>query len=183
MEPPQSSLDVPDVIYTCRRCRQPLFKKTQVIAHQPNPSHTFSHRRIAKEVSRDPSAATGPTECTSYFISEALVWMKASTKRVLATSYADSRNGFGSQEASSDVEGKLSCPKCQARLGMIRWAGGQCSCGTWINPAIQVSKSAVDERIPVLLQSHLAEPVSVIPDVACKDDASEGCASSSKPVS
>ena len=50
------------------------------------------------------------------------------------------------QEASSDVEGKLCCPKCAVRVGTLKWAGSQCSCGTWVTPALQVYKKVVDER-------------------------------------
>jgi hypothetical protein len=36
-----------------------------------------------------------------------------------------------SQDASTDVEGKLSCPKCGARVGTLNWTGSQCSCAFW----------------------------------------------------
>jgi hypothetical protein len=26
------------------------------------------------------------------------------------------------------------------------WAGSQCSCGTWVTPAIMIAKKGVDER-------------------------------------
>jgi dual specificity phosphatase 12 len=42
------------------------------------------------------------------------------------------------------VESKLQCVKCEARLGNFNWAGMQCSCGTWVNPAFQLHKSRVD---------------------------------------
>jgi dual specificity phosphatase 12 len=42
------------------------------------------------------------------------------------------------------VESKLQCVKCEARLGNFNWAGMQCSCGTWVNPAFQLHKSQVD---------------------------------------
>jgi hypothetical protein len=115
--------------------------------------HNFSYHRTAKDIAYNDGDITraghgsavsgGATDqqplddtkerssksrsCTSYFIQEALQWMKA---------------------ASEDIEGKLVCPhgRCGQRLGMIRWAGGQCSCGTWVTPAIQLNKSAVDER-------------------------------------
>ena len=31
------------------------------------------------------------------------------------------------------------------RLGSYCWSGMQCSCGTWVAPALQVVKSKVDE--------------------------------------
>lgn len=57
---------------------------------------------------RDSSRATEITqECTSFFLEEPVQWMK---------------------EASEDVEGKLNCPKCGARVGLLKWTGNQCSC-------------------------------------------------------
>ncbi|CAM9867706.1 unnamed protein product [Phaeothamnion confervicola] len=50
-----------------------------------------------------------------------------------------------------DVEGKIVCAtaSCGARLGSYKWAGSQCSCGTWVTPAIQITGSRVDERLPM----------------------------------
>lgn len=62
-------------------------------------------------------------KCSSYFLEGALDWMDA-----------------------SQVEGKLHCPKCGHRVGTLKWAGGQCSCGTWVTPAIQISMGKVDRR-------------------------------------
>jgi len=46
----------------------------------------------------------------------------------------------------SEADGKIICPKCKCRLGTYNWAGAQCSCGQWITPAIQLTKSKVDLR-------------------------------------
>lgn len=40
------------------------------------------------------------------------------------------------------VQGKLYCPKCQARLGSFNWAGTQSSSGAWVTPAFQVRRHA-----------------------------------------
>lgn len=40
------------------------------------------------------------------------------------------------------VQGKLYCPKCQARLGSFNWAGTQSSSGAWVTPAFQVRRLA-----------------------------------------
>ncbi|CAO2826212.1 unnamed protein product [Amaranthus hypochondriacus] len=40
---------------------------------------------------------------------------------------------------------KLYCMGCKARLGSFNWAGMQCSCGAWVNPAFQLVKSKIDE--------------------------------------
>jgi hypothetical protein len=43
-----------------------------------------------------------------------------------------------------ELEGPLKCPKCKSRVGSYKWTGAQCSCGVWVSPALQVSKSRVD---------------------------------------
>lgn len=45
------------------------------------------------------------------------------------------------------VEERLLCLGCNARLGYFNWAGMQCSCGAWVNPAFQLHKSRLDECI------------------------------------
>ena len=49
---------------------------------------------------------------------------------------------------SSMNEGKITCPKCDTKVGHWNWSGAQCSCGTWVCPAIQVPLSRVDEVLP-----------------------------------
>lgn len=45
------------------------------------------------------------------------------------------------------VGDKLQCMGCKARLGTFNWAGMQCNCGTWINPAFQLHKNRLDECV------------------------------------
>ena len=105
-----------DLVLCCRRCRQPLLRPANITAHERG-QQGFSYRRQAKErerlggapteeVEADESGAAGG-DCTSYFLDEPLQWMR---------------------DASSDVEGKLNCPKCSTRVGVLKWAGAQCSC-------------------------------------------------------
>jgi hypothetical protein len=170
-------LDLPtaethDLIYCCRKCRTALFRPSQLQAPHDTGKHSFAYRKMTKD--RESDKAGGPSSaCTSYFLQEALPWMA---------------------DTSVDVEGKLSCYKCKARVGKwyteinvklcmhpivfgcmhgcvhlhrrdklklvriqflsqchavagsLNWAGSQCSCGTWIAPAIQMNKKSVDER-------------------------------------
>ena len=47
-------------------------------------------------------------------------------------------------------EGDIICPKCSARIGSFNWSGSQCSCGAWVTPAVQITKSKVDESLATL---------------------------------
>ncbi|KAL7452474.1 hypothetical protein ACHAWC_004193 [Mediolabrus comicus] len=68
--------------------------------------------------------------CQNLFIAEPLPWM----------------------HGCSEMEGKLHCPKCNTKVGHYCWTGAQCSCGTWVTPAILVPVSKVDEMKPISQQ-------------------------------
>jgi hypothetical protein len=44
------------------------------------------------------------------------------------------------------LEGKITCPRCNYKLGSYNWAGTQCSCGTWVAPAFMIHKSRIDHQ-------------------------------------
>lgn len=46
----------------------------------------------------------------------------------------------------SPVSGKLRCHGCGLRLGNYDWSGGQCSCGAWVTPFVQITKTRVDVK-------------------------------------
>jgi len=120
------------VLFCCRRCREPLFRPSHVSAHAVG-AHGFSYHRTQKAARAAAGGGAGGggggggagDACTSFFLTEALRWM---------------------ERAAADVEGKLLCPRCAVRVGTLAWAGAQCSCGTWVTPALQIVKKAVDER-------------------------------------
>ena len=57
-------------------------------------------------------------------------------------------SGTATEAGAEGIEGKLICPnaKCGGRLGNFNWSGSQCSCGSWVVPAIQVVASKVDRK-------------------------------------
>ena len=106
--------------YACRMCRTILFDEDD-LEDPPHSkaSHSFSRRKHDKSAGRSGSAS----QCESKFLSGALDWMGD----------------------TSAFEGKLHCPKCDFKVGLWKWAGSQCSCGTWVTPAIQIPNGKVDE--------------------------------------
>jgi hypothetical protein len=77
----------------------------------------------------------GSAKCESLFLSEGLDWIGD----------------------ISAVEGRFGCPRCSTKLGIWNWAGTQCSCGTWVVPAIQVPLSKVDLVPPVIVPAMTVE--------------------------
>ena len=121
------------LVYSCRVCRAALARGSDLAPSHTPATHGFSPHRAAKEArpGGSGSGGGGASPCTSLFLAEPAPWMSA---------------------VAAETEGKLVCPGlrsgalCGARLGTLRWAGGQCSCGSWVAPAIQLYKKALDER-------------------------------------
>ena len=67
---------------------------------------------------------TSNKNCSSYFI-EPMEWIHALQ--------------------DGQLEGRVDCPNCMAKLGQYNWSGAQCSCGRWITPAFMLHRKQVDE--------------------------------------
>lgn len=104
--------------YACRMCRTIIFGEDHLADNHIQSLHSFNHNGSHKK--------TTLASCQSMFCDEiVLEWLNS-------LPYID-------------VEGKLECPKCHYKLGHYNWSGSQCSCGTWVTPAIQIPVSKVDK--------------------------------------
>jgi hypothetical protein len=115
--------------YACKMCRTIICNTDDL----ENPSHTQSQHSFSMRKSKKGSntcSGRGANMCQSLFLANGLDWMG---------------------DISLSAEGKLSCPnvKCGSKLGLFKWHGTQCSCGTWVVPAIMIQKSRVDIINPV----------------------------------
>ncbi|KAJ6818694.1 dual specificity protein phosphatase 12 isoform X1 [Iris pallida] len=113
--------DKPRTVYRCKRCRRVVAMPENAVSHTPGEGETCFEWQ--KRKSGNPYNKFSQVECTSMFV-EPLRWMTSVEEGAL--------------------EGKLTCVKCDARLGYFNWAGVQCSCGSWITPAFQIHKNKVD---------------------------------------
>ena len=129
--------DPSKIQYACRMCRTILFDEDD-LEDPPHSkaSHSFSRRKHDKSAGRSGSAS----QCESKFLSGALDWMGD----------------------TSAFEGKLHCPKCDSKVGLWKWAGSQCSCGTWVTPAIQIPNGKVDELNAAKTAQVAASPTTPI---------------------
>jgi dual specificity phosphatase 12 len=119
--------------YSCRKCRTILFGEDDFEdpPHVPS-AHGFSWKKIK----HSGYGSTGTSACQSFFMASGLDWM-------------------GDVNAT---EGKFGCPKCETKLGSWNWSGAQCSCGSWVVPAIQIPRGKVDLVAP----HQPAQPVGTI---------------------
>lgn len=126
----QMKIDVPAVHvpnpektrYACKRCRTVLFGVDD-LEDPPHAQsmHSFTRKKAGGYVNTSAS-------CQNHFMAQPLSWM---------------------DDGCSGMEGKLHCHKCKTKVGHYSWTGAQCSCGTWVTPAIMVPVSKVDEMKPV----------------------------------
>lgn len=109
----------PQVIYRCKKCRRIVASEEYIVSHERGVGQKrFKWKKRSDELDME------PPECSSIFV-EPLKWMQSVDEGC--------------------VGDKLLCLGCKARLGSFNWAGMQCNCGTWINPAFQLHKSRIDE--------------------------------------
>lgn len=107
--------------YACRKCRTILFGDNDMEDPPHSQSqHSFSIRKAGH-------GQNHASSCQSFFLQDGISWMGE----------------------MSDIEGRIDCPKCSTKLGNWHWSGAQCSCGTWVVPAIQIPKSKVDQIVPM----------------------------------
>ncbi|OMO76254.1 Dual specificity phosphatase [Corchorus capsularis] len=107
----------PKLIYRCKKCRRIVASEESIVPHERGKGEEcFKWKKRSVEKE--------PTQCSSIFV-EPMKWMQPV------------QEGY--------VEEKLQCIGCKARLGSFNWAGMQCNCGAWVNPAFQLHKSRLDE--------------------------------------
>ncbi|KAG7348886.1 hypothetical protein IV203_011483 [Nitzschia inconspicua] len=119
-------IDPTQTIFACRMCRTPLLDENHLAeGHQQN-LHTFKRSHSTTTANRH----NNKTPCQSLFCDETVLdWLS-------------------DPDGTNDVEGRLRCYKCSHKLGHWNWSGAQCSCGTWVVPAIQIPVSKVDAIVP-----------------------------------
>jgi dual specificity phosphatase 12 len=115
---PQRQANLSKPQYACRMCRAVLFGEADL----ENPPHVPSRHQFSARKLHHGGESTSSRSCRSLFLAKGLDWMGD----------------------LSGAEGKFSCPKCYCKLGSWHWAGAQCSCGTWVTPAVQVPLGKVD---------------------------------------
>jgi len=119
-EDPEKKVMVGDVrpsTYRCKKCRKVLFDEENVIEHELGKADAFSRNSNF-------SRPTNPSResCTSVF-SEPMEWI----------------------QGLESLDGSITCPKCESKVGNFSWIGSQCSCGAWVSPAFVFHKSKIDQ--------------------------------------
>lgn len=134
--PPQNPtlrIDPTRTIFACRICRTPLLDESHLAdGHEQNLHSFHSSKQQQQPRSGISNSSSSSSACQSLFCDETVLQFLTDT--------ADGGGG--------EVEGRLRCYRCAAKLGHWNWSGAQCSCGTWVVPAIQIPISKVDAIVP-----------------------------------
>ncbi len=139
----------PQVIYRCKKCRRIVAAQENIVPHEPGKGETcFKWQKRSGDASKNEKE---PVECTSIFV-DPMKWMETGDYKLISYFLSGSIHvhklltwfwNWPVQEGY--VQERLQCMGCKARLGYFNWAGMQCSCGAWVNPAFQLHKSRLDE--------------------------------------
>lgn len=129
---PSDSDSKGDMVYKCKKCRQALFKRSGFITHNVGDGEAaFDWRsKLSSNQKSETGVGDTSTTCNQSIFIEPVQWMS---------------------EAILEPVGKLSCPKCNARIGSFVWHGEKCPCGSWVSPAFHIRTNKVDECKPFVL--------------------------------
>lgn len=107
--------------FKCGKCRQNLFDKSSLeLEHFYTPKANYSYKRRKNNTVLS-------NECSSWFLNKEIE--------------------EDDEKMKIDQGGKILCKKCNNKLGEYLPRGTQCSCGSWVVPAVQIVKSKVDKII------------------------------------
>lgn len=93
-----------------------------------------------EEEKRENAKANSNTDCAHIFL-HPMKWMRSS----LYPSASDT-NPTAQYAGEAPLSGRLTCPNptCGSNIGKFAWQGLQCSCNTWVVPALALAKARVD---------------------------------------
>ena len=131
----------PEFIFKCGKCRKSLFNDKQLILfHDISAKDKYSHKRRKHN-------AVNTSECTSYFLNIERL-MNSNINNIENNKDIDYIDKFTiiMEKQNMKLESSIiKCKKCSLKLGEFFTKGTQCSCGSWVVPAVQIVKSKVDK--------------------------------------
>ena len=122
--------------------RRVLASSSSFLKHKPpeeSSSNKLSYAQVASTPRGQSDSSLHP-QCAHFFL-EPQGWMQETIDK-------------------GELDGKLECPKCSAKVGSYAWQGIRCSCGTWVTPSFSLAKSKVDEvkRVNVNATTGVLKP-------------------------
>lgn len=132
--------NTPQFFFKCGKCRKNLFTdKHLILFHDNSAKDKYSNKRRKNNT-------VNTTECTSYFLNMGRIMNYDDNKNIGIKK--DEKDNFEEKMENNNMKlenGAIKCKKCSYKLGEFFPKGTQCSCGSWVVPAIQIVKSKVDK--------------------------------------
>ena len=130
----------PEFVFKCGKCRKSLFNDKQLILfHENSAKDTYSHKRKKYN-------SVNTTECTSFFLNiERLMNNKSNNEEKKDIDFIEQFKLVMEEHNMKLDSCIIKCKKCSLKLGEFFEKGTQCSCGSWVVPAVQIVKSKVDK--------------------------------------
>ncbi|GAB1599121.1 dual specificity protein phosphatase 12-like [Argonauta hians] len=125
-----------ETLYKCKKCRHPLFRESSLLSHTTGDWERSFDWNYKLSTLRTSDSEKNKTICSESLFIEPVQWMA---------------------DVVSNQSGKLTCPKCLAKLGSFIWCGEKCPCGVWVAPAFHIQKNKVDLCRPFVV---VARPVA-----------------------
>lgn len=129
--------DMENVDFKCKQCRIKLFSTCNVLPHFEGQPVYWDDLRWLKYPNLD---SNDKKLCTAGLYVEPLGWMI---------------------QAFKAPQGKINCPKCDAKLGTFSWSGTACLCGQELFPAIRIVESKIDQCSPNTANQLLIQSLSI----------------------
>ncbi|CAL8083383.1 unnamed protein product [Calicophoron daubneyi] len=155
---PGKNTDIPS-IFRCRKCRYQLFTSANLV------SHCKPEEDVRKFNGGNTSGRPGANGKTEQEVCSVLIkgitLNKTPTACDLNEIFTDPLEW--TRESTDDVEGKLYCPGCNAKLGSFNWCGEPCVCRTWVIPAFHFNRNHIDriERRPGAATQKMTSRASI----------------------
>lgn len=131
------SIDDTVTSFACRMCRTILLSENHLSEELIENQHSFKKGNQG-------SNKNGGSQSQSLFCAEAVLeWLAPE-----GTQY--------------DMEGKLTCPNCDFKVGHWNWSGA-CFYGTWVVPAIQIPLGKIDVVVPLSERNKASSMVIITP--------------------
>jgi dual specificity phosphatase 12 len=151
--------DTSATLYRCRKCRNLVATSGNVVEVEKGAGEVaFSWRKRDAVITGELELEKGVD--ASVYSSCPLQQEQQQQQQEQFSSSSSSSSGGGdslfvqplkwmaSSVMGHNIQGKLYCPKCSARLGAFHWAGAQSATGTWVTPAFRLHLSRLDEERP-----------------------------------
>lgn len=117
-DPRTVSSESDPVALKCRKCRSALVRQGSLLPHCPGESPGWCDGKWSGKFGNF-------SLCTQGIYTLPMAWMG---------------------DITSQLQGKLMCPQCQAKIGSYSWVSGhQCPCGANVKPAFHFIPSKVDK--------------------------------------